>query len=99
MFIGFPVPDLSWAVLIASRQHVEDAANSITSFAESATTDLIKSKFSGNLNQSGLGVVEMKCKLSCPLTLCKLDKYPVRFADCKHVECFDAIMYKKLKIL
>merc|ERR1711976_357018 len=39
---------------------------------------------------------EMKCKLSCPLTLVKMLEYPVRFEKCKHVECFDAITYLKM---
>ena len=95
-YVGFDTPDLSWSVMVASRQHVEDAAKSISEFDEVFTRKMIKSKFSGNLDKSGLGVVEMKCKLSCPLTLVKMLEYPVRFEKCKHVECFDAITYLKM---
>ena len=95
---GFPYTDLGFVIFVGKRCHIADAIKTIPSIPENKTEELIRSKFKSNDDSfdQGLTISEVKCNISCPLTLIKLTNYPVRFDNCKHIDCFDAEMYLKM---
>lgn len=94
----FPYQDMGFTILVATRQHIDNATQFIPTIPENDTIKMIKSKFTSHDDSFDAGVMisELKCKISCPLTLCKLKDFPAKFLSCNHIDCFDVRVYLQM---
>lgn len=97
-YAGFSYTDMGFVLFVAKRCHIGDAIKTLKIEPLKDTVESIKSKFQSHDDSidHGLSISELKCKLTCPLSLCKLKEMPVKFKGCAHIECFDINVYLQM---